>query len=101
MVLPYFKLLQAIHHVEILDEAARRGSPPPGMTRKAQLLTSFIKPAAPNNKTLNLLEENTRDRLLVQKVLVDDYHSSGVGEYFNLLLAKEQREPITCTNKYQ
>ena len=56
----YFKLLQAIHHVEILDEAACRGSPPPGMARKAQFLTSFIKPAAPNSHTLNLVEENTR-----------------------------------------
>ncbi|KAI9533357.1 hypothetical protein NQZ68_024411, partial [Dissostichus eleginoides] len=55
----YFKLLQAIHHVEILDEAARRGSPPPGMARKAQFLTSFIKPAAPNSRTLKLVEENT------------------------------------------
>ncbi|KAK1875114.1 Titin [Dissostichus eleginoides] len=56
----YFQLLQAIHHVEILDEAAHRGSPPPGMARKAQFLTSFIKPAAPNSHTLNLVTENTK-----------------------------------------
>ncbi|KAK5931555.1 hypothetical protein CesoFtcFv8_000158 [Champsocephalus esox] len=54
-----FKLLQAIHHGEILDEAARRGSPPPGMARKVQFLTSFIKPAAPNCHTLKLVEDNT------------------------------------------
>ncbi|KAK5925647.1 hypothetical protein CgunFtcFv8_018156 [Champsocephalus gunnari] len=55
----FFKLLQAIHHGEILDEAARRGSPPPGMARKVQFLTSFIKPAAPNCHTLKLVEDNT------------------------------------------
>ncbi|KAI9529117.1 hypothetical protein NQZ68_013424 [Dissostichus eleginoides] len=60
LVKTYFKLLQAIHHVEILDEAAHRGSPPPGMAKKVNLLTSFIKPAAPNSKVLNLAEANTQ-----------------------------------------
>ena len=30
----YFKLLQAIHHIEILEEALRTGVPPLGMARK-------------------------------------------------------------------
>lgn len=56
----YFKILQAIHHTEILEEAAKRGSPPIGMAKKVTMLTSFIKPAAPNNIVLNKIKNNTK-----------------------------------------
>ncbi|KAI4826759.1 hypothetical protein KUCAC02_030192 [Chaenocephalus aceratus] len=71
----YFKLLQAIHRGEILDEAARRESPPPSMARKAQFLTSFIKQAAPNCHTLKLVEENTRMWLQRNLEILKTYYS--------------------------
>lgn len=43
----YFKLIQAIHHKEITDQAIITKSFPPGLTRQA--LTGFIKPPHPAN----------------------------------------------------
>ena len=53
------KLLQAFHHPEIIEDATTRGSPPTGMAQKVAHLTSFIKPAAPNDTVLNKIKDNT------------------------------------------
>ena len=55
----YFKLLQSIHHTEILSEALRTGVPPLGMARKVAYLTAFIKPAAPDEIVLSEIKNNT------------------------------------------
>ena len=55
----YFKLLQSIHHTEILSEALRTGVPPLGMARKVAHLTAFIKPAAPDEIVLSEIKNNT------------------------------------------
>ena len=41
----YFKLLQALHHTEILDDSISEGSCPKGMQRRVNRLSTFIKPA--------------------------------------------------------
>lgn len=55
----YFKLIQAIHHAEILENANRTNNPPPGMTRQVFKLTDFVKPACPNTETRNKIKQNT------------------------------------------
>ena len=55
----YFKLLQSIHHTEILSEALRTGVPPLGIARKVAYLTAFIKPAAPDEIVLSEIKNNT------------------------------------------
>ena len=55
----YFKLLQSIHHTEILAEALSKGAPPLGMAKKVAHLTAFIKPAAPDDTVLTLIKNNT------------------------------------------
>ena len=59
----YFKLLQSIHHTEILSEALITGIPPLGMARKVAYLTAFIKPAAPDYIVLTEIKNNTIDWL--------------------------------------
>ena len=59
----YFKLLQSIHHTEILSEALDTGVPPLGMAKKVTSLTAFIKPAAPDDMVLTEIKNNTIDWL--------------------------------------
>ena len=61
LIKTYFKLLQAIHHIEILDEALMKGAPPTGMAKKVAHLTAFIKPAAPDSIVKDKIKNNTMD----------------------------------------
>ncbi|XP_073669419.1 uncharacterized protein [Paramisgurnus dabryanus] len=55
----YFKLLQAIHHSEILLKSVSENFYPPGMYRQVNKLTAFIKPSSPNPETLEKVKQNT------------------------------------------
>lgn len=55
----YFKLLQAIHHSEILANAISVDSCPPGMLRQVDKLTAFIRPSSPSEATTNRVKLNT------------------------------------------
>lgn len=66
----YFKLLQAIHHAEIVNRSLETNSFPKGMTNKINKMTSFIKRSSPN---LNNLE----------KVILRDHYDSVISS--NLL----------------
>lgn len=55
----YFKLIQATHHIEILENAISTNTPPPGMKKQVHKLTDFIKPACPNNDTYDRIKTNT------------------------------------------
>ena len=62
LIKTYFKLLQAIHHIEILQDALNKNTPPIGMARKVDFfLTAFIKPAAPDDLVLANIKQNTAD----------------------------------------
>lgn len=70
----YFKLLQAIHHLEILKKASEDGILPPGMTRQISKLTKFIKPSSPNNATttkVNLMTKQWMEGIL--GILLEHY----------------------------
>ena len=55
----YFKILQALHHTEILDNSISKGSCPKGMQRQVNKLTTFIKPASPSLNTTTKVKINT------------------------------------------
>ena len=55
----HIKLLQSIHHTEILSEALIKGPPPLGMAKKVAYLTAFIKPASPDDIVLTEIKNNT------------------------------------------
>ncbi|KAG7999370.1 hypothetical protein GBF38_000026 [Nibea albiflora] len=55
----YFKLLQAIHHKQIMDTALTTGIFPPGMLRQVTRLTDFIKPSTPTTETRTRIHNNT------------------------------------------
>lgn len=57
----YFKLIQAIHHKEIVDRAIKTKSFPPGMIRQANKLTDFIKPSTPSESTRIKVHNNTME----------------------------------------
>lgn len=47
----YFKLLQAIHHVEIIENSHKTGQYPKGMMRQVNKFISFIKPSSSCDET--------------------------------------------------
>ena len=71
----YFKLLQALHHLEILNSAIERESYPIGMTRQVDKLTSFIKPAAPNATILGKVASNTKAWLCNNVIALRDHYA--------------------------
>lgn len=57
----YFKLIQSLHHKQIMDTASRNGRFPPGMSRQVSRLTDFFKPSGPTPETHNLIQHNTEE----------------------------------------
>lgn len=55
----YFKLIQAIHHAEIISNSLEQNSFPKGMVQKIHKMTAFIKPASPNSTVFQQVKENT------------------------------------------
>lgn len=56
----YFKLIQAIHHKEIIDKAISDRRFPSGMMRQVNRLTNFIKPSSPTDYTAAQVLQNTQ-----------------------------------------
>lgn len=54
-----FKLIQAVHHKNVIKEALETGIYPRGMVKQATRLSDFIKPAAPNEKVRIQTRHNT------------------------------------------
>lgn len=55
----YFKLLQAIHHVEIIENSHKTGKYPKGMMRQVNKFISFIKPSSSCDETREKVRQNT------------------------------------------
>jgi len=72
----YFKLLQAIHHSEILAHSASTGSSPPGMSRQVMKLAAFIKPASPTVETLEKVKQNTVEWLENNLCILREHYDS-------------------------
>ena len=59
----YFKILQCIHHLEILENCLKTKVCPMGMKRKVEKLASFIKPASPDSFIQTVITAHTESWL--------------------------------------
>lgn len=55
----YFKLIQAIHHMDTVENSLHTGHFPTGMSRQVNKLTQFIKPSSPRDTTTEKIAQNT------------------------------------------
>jgi len=76
----YFKLLQALHHTEILTDSLTKNSAPPGMVRQVDKLTAFIKPSSPNQTTLEKVKLNTLDWMNVNMSILREHYDQVIAE---------------------
>ena len=60
----YFKLLQCIHHLEILNKCLADNTCPIGMKRKVDKLASCIKPASPDYPITAIVAAHTRSWMM-------------------------------------
>ena len=60
----YFKLIQAVHHKRIIENAQNTGTPPLGLLRQITHFTDFIKPASPSTYTRTRIQDTTHQWML-------------------------------------
>src|SRR4029434_1285036 len=72
----YFKLLQCIHHLEILNKCISDNTCPIGMRRKVDHLTGFIKPASPDNNILTRIGQNTNIWMMNNIIALRDHYDT-------------------------
>lgn len=72
----YFKLLQSLHHLEILEKCLVEGAGPPGMTRKVRKLAAFIRPAAPNPEITKRVAAHTHRWLMENLSALRDHYTN-------------------------
>lgn len=70
----YFKLLQAIHHSEIIAETKRTGKFPVGMSRHTTKLTAFIKPSSPSETTQEKVKQNTHQWMQTNMLILEEHY---------------------------
>lgn len=81
MAKKYFKLIQAIHHKEIIDKAINTQCHPAGMTKQANKLLDFIKPAAPTEQTKEKIKLNTEKWMEVNLTILQDHYVDTIALY--------------------
>lgn len=74
----YFKLLQAIHHKQVINNAITTNTFPQGMMRQVTRLTDFIKPAAPTEQTKTQVRENTINWMSNNMQILLQHYSSTI-----------------------
>ena len=72
----YFKILQAVHHLEILDCHVEKGTCPPGMKRQILKLSQFIKPSSPNDITSDKIKDNTMNWLRTNLQILHNHYNT-------------------------
>lgn len=82
----YFKLIQAIHHKNIIDKAILTQSPPKGMTKQVQKLSACIKPSSPTEETRVAVTKNTETWLHNSMTILQDHYLNIILIYNNLPL---------------
>lgn len=70
----FFKLIQNTHHTEIINGCLEGNTFPPGMYRKANKLTNFVKPAHPTQNTLKKVEQNTQSWMGQNMLILHDHY---------------------------
>ena len=79
----YFKLLQAVHHSEIVKNSLETKAYPKGMVHKINKMTTFIKPGSPNLATFQRVQQNTDDWIHNNFVILRDHYEQVISH--NLL----------------
>ena len=72
----YFKILQAIHHSEILTNTFKTDTFPHGMMRQVNRLTSFIKPSSPNITTHLKIKQNTDNWMHTNMTILREHYDT-------------------------
>ena len=81
MTRKYFKILQAVHHAEILADNFKRESLPKGLQNQVKKLSSGIKPSSPN--------ENVNERIRLNTMQWMSNNMSILREHYDQVLATE------------
>ena len=81
----YFRLLQAIHHAEIITDALNKDTLPKGMVNKVQKLTTFIKPASPNQFTFTAVQNNTRNWMKNNFLILREHYDNIISQNLKLV----------------
>lgn len=69
-----YKMAQALHHLGVLKG---RNTPPRGLTGQAKILTHFVKPENPTQKTLKKLASNAETwAKQTRQILIEHYPNS-------------------------
>lgn len=80
----YFQLLQAVHHMEVLEINQRLQTFPLGMSRQVKKLTSLIRPSSPSAETAARVQRSTdewmRNVLNILKQHYDSVLADGLGD---------------------
>ncbi len=80
----YFKLIQATHHLGIINKAISTKTFPPGMQRQATRLTDFIRPAAPSVETTARVSENTTTWMQNNMTILRDHYTTLMSSLHNI-----------------
>ena len=78
----YLKLLQAVHHSEIVNSLETKAYPK-GMVHKINKMTTFIQPGSPNLVTFQRVQQNTDEWIHNNFVILRDHYDQVISH--NLL----------------
>ena len=92
----YFRLLQAVHHKNIIDTAISTQVPPKGMAKHVVRLTAFIKPSTPTDSVKQALADNTTSWMKNNLNILQEHYCKTILTHSNLPF--EQRAFQTATN---
>lgn len=77
----YFKLIQAIHHKTIIDNAINNNTFPKGMIKQVHKLTAFIKPSSPTEEFYSKVSDNTTRWMQNNMTLLQDHYVSIIAKH--------------------
>ncbi|KAM3616036.1 uncharacterized protein V6R79_011188, partial [Siganus canaliculatus] len=77
----YFKIIQALHHKNIIDTAVEKQEPPRGMLRQILKLTSFIKPSSPSDSVRQAVQDNTTNWTLNNLRILQTHYSTLLSDF--------------------
>ena len=86
----YFKILQAIHHAEVVEKYQQTGELPVGMSRQANKLTAFIKPSSPSDDTREKVRLNTENWMQANMLILKDHYDCVIAASIEKLPAFNQ-----------
>lgn len=88
-----YKLIQAVHHLHNVSQ----DQPPVTINRMTHTLSTFIKPAAPSDNTLDLITGNAKNWALTSVLILKDHYSDVIEQQTARLLSLSSsgwKEPL-------